>query len=255
MIESYSSQLREIDVRIEQAARLSPCLNRIYFKTGVGDYAEHDAFLGIRTPALRLIANDFHALPLPALETLLSSPFNEKRLLALYILIYQYKKNLIDKGVAYEFYLAHSMHVNNWNLVDASAHWIVGAHLMDRNKEPLLILAQSDIVWERRIAIIATWYFIKHDNHEWTQKLAELLRHDTHDLIHKAVGWMLREMGKRNKALLIAFLDNHADGLPRTMLRYAIEKFPLDERKKWMGRAVGEICSIENDGNASKTGC
>ena len=197
----------------------------IFFKTGPGDYAEHDKFLGVSVPELRKIAKNNQNLPLANVLELLQSPFNEERLLALIILVTSYQKgNIETKENIYEFYQLHIKHVNNWNLVDASAHLIIGAHLHQRDKQYLLQLAHSDSLWEKRIAIVATWYFIRQNEYEWTIKIAEILLNDKHDLIHKASGWMLREMGKRNEAILRDFLDKYADNMPRTMFRYAIEK-------------------------------
>lgn len=134
----------------------------------------------------------------------------------------------------YAFYLRNTEHINNWNLVDASAHLIVGAHLYTRDRNMLLTLAQSADLWQRRIAIVATWYFIRKHDLAWTFKLAQVLHHDTHDLMHKSVGWMLREAGKRDQQQLIAYLDQHAAQMPRTMLRYAIEKLTATERAAYL---------------------
>ncbi len=209
--------------------------SKIFFKTGSGQYAEHDQFIGVSVPKLRIIAKEFYDLPLADITTLITSPFNEERLLALFILVDQYAKASEEKKEEiYQFYLNHLSYVNNWNLVDASAHLIVGAHLWKKDKNLLIRLAQSPNLWERRIAIVATWYFIRHNNLEWTFKIATMLLDDTHDLIHKAVGWMLREAGKRNETELLGFLDAHATKIPRTMLRYAIEKLPENVRKSYL---------------------
>lgn len=205
----------------------------LFFKTTPGHYAEHDRFLGIPVPSLRQIAKKHSALPLTDIQTLLASPYNEERLLALFILAHQYKKS---PEPTYQFYLKNLAHVNNWNLVDSSAHLIIGAHLYTKDKSLLLTLANSKNLWEKRIAIIATLYFIKKDQLDWTFKIAEILLHDTHDLIHKAVGWMLREAGKRNEDELTLFLDIHHAQMPRTMLRYSIEKYPPDIRARYLLR-------------------
>ena len=142
------------------------------------------------------------------------------------------------KNIIYEFYVNNLQYVNNWNLVDASAHYIVGAHLNNKNKSYLLQLTQSKTLWERRIAIVATWYFIRNNNLNPTFKIATKLLHDEHDLIHKAVGWMLREAGKRDQGRLVDFLSKYARVMPRTMLRYAIEKFPAPIRKGYLSHAI-----------------
>jgi 3-methyladenine DNA glycosylase AlkD len=227
------TNLSQITSKLELAAGSSSA-TAIFFKTGEGDYAEHDQFIGVSNPALRSIAKEFHTLSLLEIQTLIESPFNEKRLLALFILVNHYQKGSIDKETCFQFYIRNLAKINNWNLVDASAHWIVGAHLMEGDKALLFKLAKSDNMWERRIAIVATWYFIRHDSFEWTIKLAELLRHDRHDLIHKAVGWMLREVGKRDLDILIRFLEQYANTMPRTMLRYAIEKLSAERRAIYM---------------------
>ena len=227
------SNLLQITSKLELAAG-SPNASSRFFKTGAGDYAEHDKFIGVSHPVLRSIAKEFHTLSIPEIQALIESPINEKRMLALFILVHQYQKGPFDKEICYQFYINNLVHINNWNLVDASAHWIVGAHLMHADKERLLTLAKSEIMWERRIAMVATWYFIRHDSLEWTIKLAKLLRHDQHDLIHKAVGWMLREAGKRDQQVLIAFLERYANTMPRTMLRYSLEKLSVEQRKIYM---------------------
>ncbi len=229
------TNLLQITSKLNLSAR-SPSTTRRFFKTGVGDYAEHDQFIGVSNPVLRSIAKEFHTLSISEIQTLIESPVNEKRMLALFILVNQYRKGPFDKETCYQFYIKNLAHINNWNLVDASAHWIVGAHLMHGDKKPLLTLVKSEIMWERRVAIVATWYFIRHDSLEWTIKLAELLCHDRHDLIHKAVGWMLREAGKRDQNVLIGFLEQYANTMPRTMLRYSIEKLSVDQRKIYLGK-------------------
>jgi len=209
----------------------------IFFKTGKGHYAEHDIFIGVSVPALRTLAKEFYNLSLPDLQELIASAINEERLLALIILVNQYQKaDAHTKDELYDFYMRNMQHVNNWNLVDSSAHLIIGAHLYKADKEMLIDLAHSQNMWERRIAIVATWYFIRKNELNWTFKIATLLLNDTHDLIHKAVGWMLREAGKHDQALLIEFLNQHATTMPRTMLRYAIEKFPEEQRKNYLMR-------------------
>ncbi|OPZ21496.1 MAG: DNA alkylation repair enzyme [bacterium ADurb.BinA186] len=206
-----------------------------FFKTGPNTYGEHDRFIGVRVPDIRNIARDFFHLTLDQITILLTSPFNEERLLALIILVTQYQKSEEDhKEIIYQFYLNNMRYVNNWNLVDSSAHFIIGAHLLKKDKDILITLAHSKNMWERRISIVATWYFIRHQELSWTMKIAQLLLKDTHDLIHKAVGWMLREAGKKDKNALIEFLNNYKNSMPRTMLRYAIEKFNEEEKKTFL---------------------
>jgi len=207
----------------------------IFFKTGAGQYAEGDEFIGVTVPNLRKIAKNFILLTLDDLQILLASKINEERLLALIILTKQYQ-NQDDQGKErlYQFYMKNLKYINNWNLVDASAHLIIGAHLWDKDRSLLLELATSEILWERRISIVSTWYFIRKNDLAWTFKIASLLLRDTHDLIHKAAGCMLREAGKRDQAELVTFLDQQLHTMPRTMLRYAIEKFPDALRKSYL---------------------
>lgn len=182
-----------IKKQLLQSTPVSSEKHAIFYKTGAGHYAEHDQFIGVTVPTLRQIAKTYQNLPLEDIQTLLESPYNEERLLALFILISQYKKaGKQTKEELYQFYLNNIIHINNWNLVDASAHLIIGAHLLEGNKEILFSLAKSKILWERRIAIVSTWYFIRNADLACTFKLATLLLNDQHDLIHKAVGWMLR---------------------------------------------------------------
>jgi 3-methyladenine DNA glycosylase AlkD len=210
-------------------------VNRGYFKTGAGEYGEGDRFLGVSVPNLRVVAREFRALPTDDVVALLHSEWHEERLLALLILVEQYKRGG-DRDAIYALYLANTKFINNWDLVDTSAPGIVGAHLYERSRAPLRKLAKSRSLWERRIAIIATQHFIRQDDFSETMTLAAMLLRDEEDLIHKATGWMLREVGERDRALLSAFLDEHAPEMPRTMLRYAIEKFAEGERKRYMAR-------------------
>ncbi len=241
---------QELKKHINPAKAAQP----LFFKTGLGGYAEHDQFLGISVPILRTIARQFCDASFSDITILLQSKFNEERLLALFILIIQYNKNNrliwgpraqsnehgvnVTKQNIYNFYTAHIAHINNWNLVDASAHETIGAYLFHytRDKNVLLILAHSDNLWQRRIAMIATLYFIRQGDTSWTYDIADILLHDTHDLIHKAVGWMLREAGKKNEDELKHFLNKHAHHMPRTMLRYAIEKLSPDMRAFYMNQ-------------------
>lgn len=210
----------------------------VFFKTGVGQYAEHDQFMGVKVPVLRQIAKQFSTLSITDIKGLLSSIYNEERLLALFILVDRYKKAKPDvKDELYQFYMDNLRHVNNWNLVDSSAHLILGVHVFDQRAatDVVIQLAGSDVMWERRVGMVSTWWFIRKSSLELTPKIARLLLKDTHDLIHKAVGWMLREMGERDETHLVQFLDQHAAQMPRTMLRYSIEKLSDDQRKAYMG--------------------
>ena len=202
-----------------------------YFKTGPGEYAEGDQFLGVKVPETRRVVREFRALPLADVKKLLRSPWHEERLLALLILVSQFEK-ADDEGRAkiYRLYLANIERINNWDLVDTTAPNIVGAYLHDKPRQPLYELAKSASLWERRIAIIATAAFIRANEFSDTLKIARLLLHDREDLIHKAVGWMLREVGQRDREALETFLQRHYRSMPRTMLRSVIEKFPEPQR-------------------------
>jgi 3-methyladenine DNA glycosylase AlkD len=224
-------------LRVELLSESIPAHERkgIFFKTGPGDYAEHEQFIGVPVPKLRKLVKAYRTMPLDSVKCLLQSPINEERLLALLMLVERYQKgDATLKQTIFDLYQNYIQYVNNWNLVDASAHLIVGAHLDQRDKTLLLTWASSKILWERRIAIVSTWYFIRQNQYDWTIKLAEILLHDPHDLMHKAVGWMLREVGKRDETVLIGFLDQYANKMPRTMLRYAIEKFSPEKRKDYL---------------------
>lgn len=206
-----------------------------FFKTGPGEYGEGDMFYGIKVPVQRTIANQFHHLPLNDLQTLLKSKIHEERLIALLILVAKYKHaNEEVREKLFTFYLKNSKNINNWDLVDLSADKIVGAFLIDKDKSLLYTLAKSTNLWERRIAMISTFYFIKNGIFEISFRIAELLLHDEHDLIQKAVGWMLREIGKRDLEPEEEFLKRHYKQMPRTMLRYAIEKFPETKRQAYL---------------------
>ena len=208
-----------------------------FFKTGLGEYAEGDIFLGIKVQVLRNLANKSQGLPLNMVIKLLKSPVHEDRLLALFILILKYRKEDAEgREKIYCVYLGHTKYINNWDLVDATAKHIVGAFLIDRDKAPLYKLAKSGSLWERRISILSTFYFIEHHKFEDTLKIAEALVLDKHDLIHKATGWMLREIGKRDHARERAFLKRFYRKMPRTMLRYAIERFPEAKRQQYLKR-------------------
>ncbi len=208
-----------------------------FFKCGPGEYGEGDAFLGVMVPPLRALSKKYKSIELAEAVALLQSKWHEVRLLALMILVHQYERgDEPEREAIYRAYLANTNRINNWDLVDVSAHKIVGAHLRERDRAPLLALAKSESLWARRIAIIATLDFIRHDDFRDTLRIAEVLLTDRRDLIHKAAGWMLREVGKRDQATLERFLRKHSRVMPRTMLRYAIERFPPELRAKYMAR-------------------
>jgi len=206
-----------------------------YFQVYPGGYGEGDRFLGIRVPRLRELARRHRDLPQRALLSLLRSRFHEERLLALFILTLRYARgDAQERDAIYRCYLENTEYIDKWDLVDASAPRIVGAHLMTGDRGVLRRLARSENLWERRIAMISTFAFIKAGEVDETYRIAELLVDDEHDLIHKAVGWMLREAGKRDPRGEREFLNRHLRHMPRTMLRYAIEKFPERERKQYL---------------------
>lgn len=205
-----------------------------FFKTGKGEYGEGDRFIGVTVPDTRKVARQFKDVSLEVIEALLESEWHECRLCALLILIEKYRKTP-DEAV--RFYLDHTKGINNWDLVDLSAPYILGDYLTGRTDRRILYhLAGSSNMWERRIAIVSTLMLIRHGQYDDTMKLAEILLFSKHDLMQKAVGWMLREVGKRNKDLLVEFLERHRLHMPRTMLRYAIEKFPQQQRIHFMSK-------------------
>ena len=210
-----------------------------FFKTGLGQYGEGDIFLGIRVPAVRKLAKEYSNLPLQEVSTLLKSPYHEIRLFALILLVNAFTKNdeIIQKKI-YDVYLANTRYINNWDLVDLSAPNIVGAYLLTKSRKPLYLLAKSKSLWERRIAVLATFFFIKNNQFDDSLKIAEILLKDKEDLIHKAAGWMLREIGKRDIKSEEAFLQKHCRTMPRTMLRYAIERFTSSKRRMYLDGKV-----------------
>lgn len=212
-----------------------------FFKTGKGDYGEGDAFLGIKMPAQRKIAKNYTNLPLNDVQILLNAKIHEYRMTGLIILVDKYKsakKDSLEKRKLFEFYMKNTPNINNWDLVDATCPHIVGDFLSKEGTEFLKTLAKSDSLWERRIAIISTMGLIKKRNFGDALAISDILINDKHDLIHKAVGWTLREIGKKNMEVLELFLKPRYKQMPRTMLRYAIEKFPEDKRKNYL---KGEI--------------
>lgn len=212
-----------------------------FFKTGPGEYGEGDKFIGVRVPFQRKVAKKYYKyISLEELEILLKDPIHEYRLTALIILVNKFNKAKTEelrKSIV-EFYLKNIDYVNNWDLVDSSADKILGEYLLDKEKDILYEFAETDHLWKQRISIMSTFRFIRNEKYEDTLKIAEILLNHEHDLIHKAVGWMLREVGKRDFELEFNFLQKHYKTMPRTMLRYAIEKFDQDLRKKFL---KGEI--------------
>jgi 3-methyladenine DNA glycosylase AlkD len=211
-----------------------------FFKTGPGEYGAGDRFLGVRVPVVRKVAREFRGAPLAAALPLLRSRLHEERLLALVMMVDLYQRGGDGAQEAvYAAYLAHTpRYVNNWDLVDTSAPQIVGAHLEARDRRVLLELASSRSLWERRVAIIATLHFIKRGAFRDTLVIARALLDDGEDLIHKAAGWMLREVGNRDRAIMERFLREHYAAMPRTMLRYAIEKLPAPRRKAYLAGTI-----------------
>lgn len=206
-----------------------------FFQTHEGGYGEGDLFLGPTVPQLRVIARKFKTLPLPEVQSLLNSKWHEERMISLFILADQFEKgDEKTQEKIFNLYLKNTKYINNWDLVDCSAPQIVGGYLVDRPKDILLKLTSSKLLWDRRIAMVATYYFIRFKNNEWAFKIAEILLPDREDLIQKAVGWMLREAGKKNFEELEQFLRLNYKNMGRTCLRYAIEKFPQDLRLAYL---------------------
>ena len=236
--EVVSAALREIadPVIAEHSQR--------FFKTGPGEYGEGDLFLGIRVPVIRELVKRFAGISRTQIVRLLKSEWHEERLCALLLLVQAYSAgDDAHRQAIYTTYLKHTRYINNWDLVDCSAHLIVGARMLekgptDSDRQVLRELALSPDLWRRRIAILATYQFIRRGRFTETLQLSKQLLQDEEDLIHKAVGWMLRELGKRDHKLETQFLDRHYRKMPRTMLRYAIEKYPEDERQAYLKRTV-----------------
>lgn len=207
-----------------------------FFKTGKGQYGEGDKFLGVVVPDTRKVAKAHKDLADGELKKLLRNPYHECRLCALLILVERYKKaDQKEKKTVYDFYLSQSKYVNNWDLVDLSSRYIVGEYLLDKEDRTILYqLAESECMWDQRIAVTSTYTFIKNRDYKDIIALSEKLMHHPHDLMHKAIGWMLREMGKMDIQPLYDFLDKHHKQMPRTMLRYSIEKLEPEERAHYM---------------------
>jgi len=210
-----------------------------FFKTGVGEYGEGDVFAGIKMPGQRKIAKEFENLDYDNIKELVGSKIHEERMIGFLILQGRYEKgNEKEKEKVFKFYIRNRKRINNWDLVDISAPKIVGEHLLNRDKKLLYQFAHSKNLWERRIAILSTFTFIRAEKFEPTFKISDILFDDDHDLIHKAVGWMLREIGKRDLNAEEKFLKPRYKKIPRTMLRYAIEKFPEVKRKKYLSSKI-----------------
>lgn len=210
-----------------------------YFKTGKGEYGYGDKFLGIRVPVLRKAVIQFQETPITEIRKLLKSEYHEVRLFSLLLSVHQFSKgDALKREKIYNLYLKNTKYINNWDLVDSSAPYIVGVWLIDKDRTILYELAHSNLLWERRIAIMSTAYFIKNDQFNDTLKLSRILLNDSEDLIHKAVGWMLREVGNRDIGIEEKYLKKHYKKMPRTMLRYAIEKFSKVRRQSYL---KGEI--------------
>ncbi|KAA6325416.1 hypothetical protein EZS27_025371 [termite gut metagenome] len=221
-----------------------------FFKTGQGQYGEGDKFLGVVVPNVRLVAKRYKEEPFEVTALLLESEWHECRLCALLMMVERFKKSdKKERNSIYNFYLSQTLRINNWDLVDLSAPYIVGTYLLDKSRDDLYRLAKSTLLWEQRIAIVSTAMLIRNNDFVDIICLSELLLHHKHDLMQKAIGWMLREMGKKDKELLVQFLDKHAAVMPRTMLRYSIEKMDEEERKHYMNfknRLIKENLSDSN---------
>ncbi len=218
------------DLRLLSDPKKAQILSR-FFKTGKGQYGEGDIFLGISVPNQRKVARKYSDLELNELQKLLNSKIHEHRLTSILILVDKYKK---DRKIIFDFYLKNTKNINNWDLVDLSAPNIVGNFLLNSNRKVLYKLVRSNNLWEKRIAILATAAFIKNNDFEDILKISKILINDKHDLIHKALGWMLREVGKKDQEVLEKFLNDHCRQMPRTMLRYAIERFEENKRKSYL---------------------
>ncbi len=211
-----------------------------FFKTGPGQYGEGDQFIGVTVPDTRRVVRTFKGISLGEVYQLLQSPVHEDRLAALLLLVELFQRG--DEAVRrdiYELYTNNPEHINNWDLVDTSAPQIVGGYLLDKGRDPLYDLAKSENLWLRRISILATFTFIRNDDFDDTLKISDILLDDQHDLIHKATGWMLREVGKRDEQVLTDWLDTRYSKMPRTMLRYAIERLTPDQRAHYLGKKRG----------------
>jgi 3-methyladenine DNA glycosylase AlkD len=238
MSQGKASQIR---CRLREVARPSHAKAlQWYFKTGPGDYGEGDRFIGVRVPGLRRVVREIGDTDQRTIQTLLRSPIHEERMVALLLLVRQFERgDAAERERIVCFYLGQTDRINNWDLVDLSAPTIIGGWFLDRDRTPLHALARSSSLWERRIAVLACFAFIRQKEFADAFRIAKTLLTDPHDLIHKAVGWMLREIGKRDRAALEAFLASHYRRMPRTMLRYAIERLPEPRRQAYLKGRIG----------------
>lgn len=229
---------KEIQARLRQEADAGDAVTlQGFFKTGPGEYGEGDVFIGVKVPKIRALVKDFWRADETLVRQLLASAIHEERFLALMILVRQFEKGSeVDRRRIFRLYLSHTDRINNWDLVDLSAPNIVGEYLSDKSRRPLYRLVKSPSLWERRIAMLATFALIRRREFDDALAMADRLLHDQEDLIHKAVGWMLREIGKRDMGVLETFLKPRCTGMPRTMLRYAIERFPEERRQRYLRR-------------------
>jgi 3-methyladenine DNA glycosylase AlkD len=229
IVQEIKSRMKKLGSK-ERAA-----ISRKYFKTGPGEYAEGDVFLGLRAPVLRRLSEEYEGLTLGQVQKLLKSGVHEERLLALLVLVRKFARaGEATRKRIFALYMKNTRYVNNWDLVDTSAEQIVGAYLHDKSRKPIHVLARSRDLWERRISIVSTFYYIKRGSFSETLEIASLLLDDEEDLIEKAVGWMLREVGKRDLASEERFLKKYYKRMPRTMLRYSIERFPEAKRLRYL---------------------
>ena len=210
--------------------------SQYYFKTGIGEYGHGDIFIGVTSADLRTLASVNTDLSVKETKELIKSKIHEERALGLLILVYRYKKSKDEKEheKIFKLYCTQFKHINNWDLVDCSSPYIVGTYLLDRDRSILYTWIKSEHLWTRRIGILANWWFVRKGDLKDVFKMAKILLHDEHDLIHKAVGWMLREAGKKDRTKLETFLKKNYQTMPRTMLRYSIEKFPEALRQKYL---------------------
>ena len=239
-MQDFNTMLKKIKEDLEKAANPEKVeIYQRFFKTGKGEYGEGDIFIGLTVPKQREIAKKYIGLDLEDVKKLLSDKVHEYRLTGFLILVYKFEKaDEKEKNNIVEFYLKNIKSANNWDLIDCVADKILGNYLIDKDKKILYDLAKTDNLWKKRIAIISTFEFIKNDQFEDTLKISEILLNDEHDLIHKAVGWMLREVGKRDIEIEEAFLKKYYKTMPRTMLRYAIEKFDGKKKEFYMNRKI-----------------
>lgn len=232
--------LKTIRVQLQQIANRDDAAQlQRYFKTAPGEYGEGDRFIGVRVGPLRKLAKQHRDLSLTDISSLLASPFHEERMIALLIMVERFDRgDGSEQKRIYDLYLNSLERINNWDLVDVSSPRIVGAYLSERSRKPLYRLARSRHLWSRRVAMMATMYFIQDGEFDDALAIADMLMDDPHDLVHKAVGWMLREVGNRDRSTEEKFLASRYKKMPRTMLRYAIEKFPVAKRKRYLSGRI-----------------